>query len=739
MFKKFMAFAMAVIILFGAVGVMYVKYLKPDDYPVFLESFGHGVLTVDSDEASGKDSKYMIRCKPGETLTVNINPERTEKVYYNLSKLVVNGIDVTDEVNMLQYKVEVNEKLNILATFKKGTKTEETTTASSVSYENEPDIIMPCDTEYLGSVNAYDFSDPSIIYDDKSGYYYCFGSSNVVARSKDLINWENRTTYFASPKGADSDAVMKFSDFPSVKKWAKTHGYDSDEAFSSANNNREPQSPDIVKIGSVYYLYFSLVKSKNANESAIFCVRTTDLAYSIENHDWQDAGLVISSCGYNSGTNKEDKKKYCYDESFATSASVFFDKDGALFMAYGSYCGKEEINGGIYLLELNPKTGLLKDGSKYNEQGNLISTLHGETRFNTGALIAKPGSVPALGKKQGSLVSECDILYNSNTDYYYLFVTYGDEESNYNIRVARSKNVDGPYTDYDGNSMAEFSSSKRKNQYTKGFMLLSGYNFTMSSGGGVSYTNVGKASTGCPSIVKTSDGKWLMASQSRVYYKVGDDIVTGDALAKENELSVDTAPALEIRQIFFNSDGWPLAVAEAYTGESAKKSVKASNMYGHWDVVVLDKSADEEDYTAVSRSVSQPVTIMNGIAISKKNIEDGTKLSKLKFEKNDKYSYNLLLDGVTYTIYPTVAWDWELSEGALVFSGTGSDGSTIFGKKNFSAFMGIYTDAYYYVLSQADEETQQTYNEKMSQISANPSQSKIDSMTKAIIKKILAE
>ncbi|MBQ8028299.1 MAG: family 43 glycosylhydrolase [Clostridia bacterium] len=737
MFKKFLAFFLATIVLFGAVGMMYFKFIAQTSYPVFIESFPHGMLTVDRGDTNGEDSKFYINCKKGQTLTININPERTENKYYNLSKLTVNGIDVTDEVNMLQYRVKVDSKLTILAYFKKGKRPSSEEEIKKLSYDHEPIIEYPAESEYIGSDDAYDFSDPSIIFDEKSGYYYCFGSKNKVMRSKDLLNWEHRTTYFPSPSGESGNTAMSLDTFPSVRKWAKAHGYNSGKSLTASTNNAEPLAPDIIKIGSTYFLYFSLCKEENSSEAAIFCVKTTDLEYAVDNNDWQDGGLVISSCGYNKGSNNEKPNKSFYEEAVAVHPGVFEDENGNLFMTYGSYCGKDKINGSINLVELNSKNGLLKKDSAYNQNGSDISTVHGETRFKSGTLVSKPGSIPALDKNQGSLVTAADIVFNKNTGYYYLFVTYGNEQTNYNIRVARSKSVGGPYEDWNGENMSEFSSSKRNNQYTKGLSLIGGYNFAMSSNGGVSYVDVGKASTGSPCIIKIAGGQWIMALQSRLYYKAENNIYAGDKAAELYDVSANTAPFLEIRQIFFNSDGWPLAVAESYTGESAKRKIKESKMNGNWDVVVLERSASETDHLAIERSVSQPLTIIDSVAISRNNIDKKTRLSKLKFEKADDYSYNLLLDGVIYKIYPTIAWDWELSEPAYIFSGIGDDGTTVWGKKNYSPYMGIYTDAYYYALSQADDETQQVYNARMSEISANPSQVAIDEMTKELVKKVL--
>ena len=68
-----------------------------------------------------------------------------------------------------------------------------------------------------------------------------------------------------------------------------------------------------------------------------------------------------------------------------------------------------------------------------------------------------------------------------------------------------------------------------------------------------------------------------------------------------------------------------------------------------------------------------------------------------------------------------------------VLTGIGEDGNTIWGKKNISGALGIYTDAFYHVLSLCDEAVQEEYKKKISKISGNPSQYSIDSMTDKLI------
>lgn len=725
--KKFLFFSLVIILLIGAVAYTGYRYLIPKEFVVFVETFDNGVITVDSLDAVGDDSKYHFKCKSGETVTFNINPVRNNKKYYNLKKLTANGVDVTDEVNMLQYRTKVTSKLDIVASFEKGELPDSENITSDKNLIDKPVIKELNSTPYLGSLDAYNIKDPSIIYDSKSGHYYAFGSDNVVVRSDDLINWTDRTNYFENAFSSDEEEIFDFSMFSSVEKWAKTHGYDKDESHTSPTNNRSVLAPDIIRIDDTYYLYFSISKIENANESAIFCVSTDDLENAVKNKEWDECGLVISSCGTTS------KSKEHYDASNANHPSVFVDENNNLFMAYGSYFGKDNINGGIYLLELDKKTGLLKKDSKINSEGEKISTLHGDNDFSTGKLIARPGSIPSLSKNQGSLVSASDVVYNKTTGYYYLFMTYGVEEKNYNIRVARSKSVDGPYVDYNDESVAKFENSKKNNQFTKGLTVIGGYNFNMSSNGSVAYTDVGRAAPGCPSIIKASNGKWIMALQSQIYFKADNVLSSGEMAAKAAGLNIDSLPSLEIRQLFWTSDGWPIALPESYADESTKKSVSSKDMQGNWDVIVFEDGANQTNYKATACSHSTQVSIFEGYAISSGNIQKNTKLDKLDFSRNYDNTYNINVDGVKYTVQPVIVWDWELSTGAVSFVGIGEDGSTIWGKKNYSPYMGIFTDTFYYLLENVDDVTRDKYEKKIAKLD-NPSQSEIDSMVKAMIK-----
>ena len=120
-------------------------------------------------------------------------------------------------------------------------------------------------------------------------------------------------------------------------------------------------------------------------------------------------------------------------------------------------------------------------------------------------------------------------------------------------------------------------------------------------------------------------------------------------------------------------------------------------------------------------------------------MEKGTKLDRLYFAKHDSRSFEIRLNGETFIIYPVIAWDWELGKAALTFTGTGDRGSTVWGKKSFSPMMGLYTDTLYYLLDQADETLRPTFEAKIKKLSADPTQSKINSLCKKFIKELQAQ
>ena len=92
--KFFVLMLLALLLVVGVAGFFVHQYLLRD-YIVFIESFDNGILTVDNIRTEGTDQKFRVKCKYGEYLTVSINPSRSERGYYDLDRLTVNGENVT--------------------------------------------------------------------------------------------------------------------------------------------------------------------------------------------------------------------------------------------------------------------------------------------------------------------------------------------------------------------------------------------------------------------------------------------------------------------------------------------------------------------------------------------------------------------------------------------------------------------------------------------------------------------
>lgn len=161
-------------------------------------------------------------------------------------------------------------------------------------------------------------------------------------------------------------------------------------------------APDIVYLNGTNYLYYA-VSMFGSQVSGIGLVTTTNLATG----PWTDQGPVIQSTNGNPYN--------CIDPC------PLIDTNGTMWMTFGSYWN------GIYLVQLDPTTG------------KRISTTSPLTHLAYNSSI------------------EGSFLYQRN-GYYYLFVNWGSccegINSTYNIRVARSTTVTGPYLDRNGISMA---------------------------------------------------------------------------------------------------------------------------------------------------------------------------------------------------------------------------------------------------------------------------------------------
>jgi arabinan endo-1,5-alpha-L-arabinosidase len=218
--------------------------------------------------------------------------------------------------------------------------------------------------------------DPSTVIADH-GKYFVFGTGPGIRTksSADLIHWENGDSVFRAAPAWATQAVPGF--------WA----------------------PDVVRVSGKFFLYYA-ASTWGKQVSAIGLASNTTLDPGATNFCWNDLGPVITSTN-GSAFNTIDP-------------SAFLDRDGKLWLAFGSFWE------GIYLTELNPATGLR-------------------------AATDSPLFHLAWNR---SIEAACLTRHDK---FYYLFVNWGQccrgTNSTYEVRVGRAEKITGPYRDRDGNDL----------------------------------------------------------------------------------------------------------------------------------------------------------------------------------------------------------------------------------------------------------------------------------------------
>jgi len=231
--------------------------------------------------------------------------------------------------------------------------------------------------------------DPSTVIRDGTNYYvFGTGPGIRVKSSPDLTNWQNAGSVFEQAPAWTSKVAP--SDLP------RFHFF--------ANNF---WAPDIVRVNGKFFLYYS-VSAFGKQTSAIGLASNATLDAAATNYLWHDAGAVIASAR-GSAFNTIDP-------------SAFLDRDGKLWLAFGSYWQ------GIFLTELNPQTG---------------------------QRVATNSPLYHLAWNH-SIEAAC---LTRHDNFYYLFVNWGEcckgTNSTYEVRVGRAEKITGPYRDCTGQDLAD--------------------------------------------------------------------------------------------------------------------------------------------------------------------------------------------------------------------------------------------------------------------------------------------
>ena len=446
---------------------------------------------------------------------------------------------------------------------------------TAVSYPDAPHetIILKTNPEIITDESKWTTNnthDPEII--KENGVYYVYSTDYMaggkpspgiqIRKSSDLIQWKFAGRVFDEVPLEAAEWTMGGSTF-----WA----------------------PEVVKMNNRFYLYYSV--SQVGSRNSYIGVAVSDSPEG----PWKDLGAAVTSKEGDGHTGN------------AIDSSVVQAEDGSYWMSYGSYFG------GIFLVELNPETGLLKHPG---EEGKKIAQ-----RKNMDYPIEAPS-----------------MFYNRKTDMYYLMTSYGWLEDTYNVRVARSENIEGPYVDVNGRNVIDPS----EESWNTGTKIVGSYSFENDSG-------------------------WLGTGHSAFLQDGEQDYILHNARAGEDKYWSH----LHVRKVFWTKDGWPVASPERYAGEGELKAAQ-KDIAGTWEYIRHERFDDA------------PVSSADITLEKDGSLQSDTTSGRWSFDKNETLLLEWNLNGeiVQEKVILSAAWDWENWKGTLVFTGLDDSGTAVWGKKS---------------------------------------------------------
>ncbi|WKL45507.1 arabinan endo-1,5-alpha-L-arabinosidase [Flavobacterium sp. ZE23DGlu08] len=464
--------------------------------------------------------------------------------------------------------------------------------------------------------NLANVHDPSV---EKCGEYYymyqtdaSYGNAHEghghfpYRRSKDLITWEHMGSAMTQAPAWVKDSLNN--------KRARMV-----PALPPITNPRYGYwAPYIKKVGSKYRMYYSIVVDEPiigadftyswSERAFIGLAESDDLATNV----WVDKGMVVCSepdglkpYSFTGTRNWEN----AYFQFNAIDPTFTITPQGEHYLIYGSW------HSGIAALKLNPTTG----------KPDQLKTLS-----DYGTRIAKRGN----SRWQASEGPE--IIYNETTGYYYLFLAYDELSVAYNTRVARSKNIMGPYIGINGGDVTNGADCWP--------MLTHPYSFNNHTGW-VGFSHC--------SVFQNPDTKeWFYSSQARL---------------PENVPGINASNALmmgHVRAIQWTEDGWPVIAPERYAGVP-KTAITETSFIGSWEQITMNYQ-----YKTIQKSVTIFLT-------ADKKVSGGV---------TGTWSYDSTKEVLTVNgnqCKVSDAWDWEAipRKVTLTYSGFTTGGQPVWAKK----------------------------------------------------------
>lgn len=435
--------------------------------------------------------------------------------------------------------------------------------------------------------------DPSVIKVDDT--YYVIGSHMAMAKTTDLMNWTqvSRNARAGNPLVPNPQSEMR-----EALEWARTSTF---------------WAGDIVQLNDgKFYMYYCTCEGSSPLSALGYAV-----ADDIEG-PYKNLGIFLKS-GM-SGISPDGTRYNANQHPNAIDPHTFFDKDGELWMVYGSY------SGGIFILKMDQDTGLPLPNQGYGTK--LMGGRH-------------------------SRIEGPYILYSPDSDYYYLFVSFGGLGSadGYNIRVARAKTPDGPYYDAKGTNMlyvtgtGSLSNDSTIEPY--GVKIMGGYHFTHVDG-----------------EARGISRGYLAPGHNSAYYD--KDANKYYLFFHTRFVNRDESHEVRVHQMFINQDGW---------------LVVAPHRYAHETIGTYTKTEVAGDYKYINHGRDINRTAKKSDLISLEI--DGTVTGAVagSWELAGSNALKITINDVAYQGYFLRQWDDDNAVWVMTFTAMSQDGICIWGSE----------------------------------------------------------
>lgn len=474
----------------------------------------------------------------------------------------------------------------------------------------EGDFTRPDEDGQAVGAEAGDGS-PVIMQEDGVYYMYTGGRGILQRRSYDGVHWERIGSVLPT----------------NLPDWAQQEwGVEAGQTILWA--------PDISYFNGKYHLYYA-VSELGKSHSAIGFATTETLDIESPQYGWTDHGSPILRTEHLPAAGNPDHFN-------AIDANVTFDEDKNPWLTYGSYWS------GIKIQRLDSATGeFLPDAPRIDIARRTIAD-------NGTRAVEAPFIVHKDPQEDGG--------------WYYLFTSFDPQPTQYNVRVGRSRDIDGPYVDFAGVPLMEGGGTLVLDSYSN--ILAPGHNGIYQEPGGKDWFVHHYRDEG---IARPSDG--------------------------------EAARTLMIRELVWGPDGWPVVgephnrkalgpvvePEEALVGSSWKHAVNfntedASTLQFFEDGVIVSSkhpldgqwSVDDQVLTMMWPKVSNPMEFwIDKVTLSEQglwyagrnqngiNIR-GIRVSDFPIAYGD-YNQDGAVDGADFL-------KWQLAGGDSVAHGTGADG-----------------------------------------------------------------